>query len=94
MKKYSIMVEGKNILIKRDHIERMGFLTTRWISAPNIQEAKRIAIEHVKKELDSLDILLNTLDDIPLFSVEEIREVNSFGDNLVPGSGFTFYEEE
>ena len=48
MQKYSVLIEGKNIFIKRDKIEKVGFYTTRWIEAENQRDAEEKAIEYVK----------------------------------------------
>lgn len=94
MKKYSIVVEGKNVYLNRGQIERMGFFTTRWVEARNKQEAKKIAIEHIEHELATLEILCNSPKDPPILVVDKTQEVDSFGDNIVPGKGFTFYKDE
>lgn len=93
-KKYAVMIEGKNIYMNRGQVARMGFFTTRWIEAENPHEAEMIALRHVKTELEKFNVLCNTPDDPPDILIERIKEVSSFGENFVPGSGFTFYEDE
>lgn len=88
------MIEGQNIYLNRGQIARMGFFTTRWVEAKNAQDAETFAVEHVKAELAKLNVLCNLPNDPPVISIEQIREVSSFGDSIVPGKGFTFYEDE
>lgn len=94
IRKYTVMIEGSNVYLNRGHIERMGFFTTRRIEAMNREEAERIALEHVKQELEMLDVLCNSPETPPVFSIEQVHEVSSFGDNIVPGKGFSFYKDE
>jgi hypothetical protein len=92
-KKYSVMVEGKNIYLNRGHVERMGFFTTRWVEAISKGEAEKMAVEFVKQELQALNVLCNSPEDPPVFVVKKVREVDSFDDFIVPGKGFTFFQE-
>lgn len=85
------MVEGSNVWLNRG---RMGFFATRWIEAGDEQEATAKAIDLVKKELDALQAICNPADEQPTFSVESLREIESFENLVVPGKGFTFYPEE
>lgn len=94
VKKYSVMIEGKNLCLERGGLKKMGFFTTRWVEAVSAKEAERIAIGHVKNELMELGVLRNAAEDPPTFVIEKTREVVSFGDNIVPGRGFTLFEED
>jgi hypothetical protein len=92
MKKYKVVVEGRNCLIELGNIaQRHGFFTTRFIEAEDTSTAGQIAVDLVKKELT--DTLLNDQFNPPSMYVDEVGEVRSFGDNLVPGKGFTWYPE-
>ncbi len=93
-KKYSVMLEGRNIYLNRGRIERMGFFTTRWVEAISKDEAEKMAVELVNQELEALGILRNSPEDPPTFVVEKVREVDSFGDFIVPGKGFTFFQDK
>ena len=46
----------------------------------------------IRDELES--IILNDRSDPPTMYVEENFEIDDFGDNLVPGSGFTWFKSE
>jgi hypothetical protein len=94
VKKYSVIVEGKNIYLNRGRIERMGFFTTRWVEATDRNEAEKKAIDLVKQEVEELDVLCNSPKDPPTFLVDKVREVDSFGDARVPGKGFALFPDE
>lgn len=87
------MVEGKNVYLDRGSVQRMGFFTTRWVEASSEEKAADIAIDLVKQELRSVDAMRNNPADPPICTVEKIREVNSFEGFIVPGMGFSFYED-
>jgi len=57
-------------------------------------DAEKIAVQLVKKELEALDVLCNSPKDPPTFVVEKAREIDSFSDFIVPGKGFTFFQDE
>jgi len=46
----------------------------------------------IREELES--IVLNDRSDPPVMYAKENDEINDFGDNLVPGSGFTWFKFE
>ncbi len=94
MKKFIVLIEGKNFLIKdeKEMFQKSGFYTTRFISAGSPSQAENIAFEIIKEDLK--DITLNDLSNPPIMRVKELNEVDSFGENLVPGTGFTWFDEE
>lgn len=93
-KKYSVVVEGVNIYLNRGRIERMGFFTTRWVEALKNDEAEKSAIELVKQELETMDVLCNSPQDPPTFSIDKVREIDSFDGFMVPGKGFSFFPDK
>jgi hypothetical protein len=95
MKKYTVRVEGRNYLVKSlddNKEEKLGFFTARFVEANNKKEAENIALNLIREELH--DKIINKRDNPPMLYVEDIDEVSSFGDNIVPGKGFTWYPEE
>lgn len=93
MNKYKILIEGKNYFVKfNDEVKRVGFFTTRFIESKNSQDAEKKAIDLIKNEL--IDVILNGPSQPPVLYVEEIIEMQSFGVNPVPGTGFTWYIED
>lgn len=93
MKKYRVRTEGKNFIVKIDEIpEKLGFFTTRFIEAENEQEAEKKALDLIRNELSGA--VLNDRSNPPVMFTEEVIELDSFGDNLTPGSGFTWYSDD
>ncbi len=88
------MIEGRGLLVDGQRASQ-GFYTTRFVEADNQSLAKVYALELVRKELRSLRI---SVDDggshtFKLY-VDEVTRVSTFEDYLVPGKGFTFYDED
>jgi hypothetical protein len=93
MKKFEIMIEGKNFLIRiDDEIRRVGFFTTRFVEANNAAAAEGRALDLVRDELR--DRVLNERTNPPMMFIKRMDEVSSFGDRSVPGKGFSWYPED
>ena len=91
MKKYKVFIHGENFLIKFEgEIVPTGFYVTRLVEAKDEEEAELKAIEMVRKD-KSIKNVKNSKDDPPMLYVEELAEVESFGDLKPPGTGFIFY---
>lgn len=92
-KKFKIVVEGQNYIVNLDEIpQRCGFFTTRFVEAENLSEAENIVRQLIRDELK--EVLLNDRNNPPVISLDEVVEIVSFGDNDVPGFGFTWFKEE
>lgn len=92
-KKFKIVVEGQNYTVNLDNTpQRCGFFTTRFVEADNPSEAENIVLQLIRDELKG--IVLNDRNDPPAISLDEIVEIASFGNNDVPGFGFTWFKEE
>ena len=93
MKKYVVIVLGKNFLINRDDkIQKLGFFTTRYISVENQSQALNTALDLIREELK--DVVLNEFSNPPIMFQDDLYEVDSFGDANAPGGGFTFFPDE
>ena len=93
MKKYKVRVQGTNFLIRVDtEPTKLGFFTTRFVEAQDEQEAENRRIDSLRVELKEL--VENDKSDSPMMFVEEIEELESFGEFRVPGTGFTWYPDE
>lgn len=93
MKKYRVFVEGMNFLIEFDNKpSKYGFYTTRFVEAIDPTDAENKAMEMLRVEL--INVVLNEQTDSPIMLVEEIDELQSFGDVLIPGAGFSWFPEE
>ncbi len=87
------MLEAKNILLSVDsQLKKYGFFTTRYIEAESAFIAKEVSIELVRSQLEHF-ILNKSVDEV-LLEIESVTELVSFGDNLVPGKGFSWYPED
>ena len=92
MKKYRVMVEGINFLIRVDtETMKHGFFTTRFVEARDEDEAESKVVEMLRVELKTL--VQNEQSDSPMMFVEEIEELESFGEFKVPGAGFSWYPD-
>lgn len=91
LNKYSVLVEGQNLLMDLQGVQRFGFFTTRYVKAADVKAASERAVDLAREELLSTGSLLNERGDDPVFSVSEIRQINTFNSVNVPGKGFTFF---
>ena len=95
MKKYKVVLEGRNFILKSDKgPTKMGFYTTRFVEATSPEEAENLSIELIRKDSDLKNVILNERSDPPTIILDSIEELSIFGDNSVPGTGYTFYPEE
>ena len=97
MKKYKVMVEGVNFLIRVENgvgieIRKYGFFTTPFVEAWDTDEAEARVIEMLRVELKTR--VQNKKSDSPMMFVEEIEELETFGEFEVPGAGFAWYPDE
>ena len=87
----SVLIEGENLLMDSQGVQRFGFFTTRYVKAADVEGASQYAVDLAREELLSAGLLLNERDDSPIFTVSEILEIDTFNGVDVPGTGFTFY---
>lgn len=88
-----MVIEGSNFAIRLDgKVGKHGFFTTRFVEAKDSRNAETLVMNLIRDELKS--IVLNDRSDPPMMYAEEIHEIDDFGDNIVPGSGFTWFEAE
>src|SRR5262249_24035175 len=95
MKKYKVFLNGRNFLMEADgQPKKMGFYTTRFVEAETPENAENIAVELVRNDAELRKAVKNEKPDPPTIYAEEIALLQSFEGILVPGTGYTFYEEE
>ena len=95
MRKYKVLLEGSNFIIESDKgPTKMGFYTTRFVEANSPQEAEKLSIELIQNDSQLKNSITNEGSDPPLINLDSIEELSNFGDNKVPGKGYTFYPEE
>ena len=92
IRKYRVLVEGRNFLIRvDDEATKCGFYATRFVEAKDPESAELLAMELIRKELGS--VVLNDRSDTPMMYLEEIEEIEGFGNKSIPRKGFTWYLE-
>lgn len=91
MKTFRVLVRGSGVLLEAQGIpRRLGFYTTRVVSAARKAAAVEIAIKGVEEELRGR--VKNDSVDRPSLVAEEIEEIASEPASVTPG--FSFFEEE
>jgi CobQ-like glutamine amidotransferase family enzyme len=99
--RYRVLVCGSNVLVgdelRKAHgselknVSVLGFATTRFVGAPNLEEACKVAIEAARQELRGL--MANHPSNSPTFEIEEVRELGDDDLEKGPNAGFTFFRE-
>ena len=94
MKKYKILLQGNNFLLKLDGNKNIfGFYTTRYVEAENLKDAENIAIELIRNDHELRQSVLNKKNDPPIIFVDEIDELENFKGVKTPGKGYSFFLE-
>ena len=91
LNKYSVLIEGRNLLMDLQGVQRFGFFTTRYVKAANLEGASQHAVDLAREELRLAGMILNEPGDNPIFTVSEALRIDTFNGVDVPGTGFTFY---
>ena len=95
MKKYMLMLKGRNFRIEIDgKLEKLGFYTTRWVEAQNPEDAELEALDLVRQDVSLKASVRNDRDDPPMIYLEELCEVERFEGINVPGAGYSFYPDK
>ena len=95
MKKFQVSIEGNNLILNfGEGPIKVGFYTTRFVEAKNAKEAEIQSIDLIKNDPELKGNILNEKSNTPMLYIENIVEVKSFGDNAVPGNGYTFYPDD
>jgi hypothetical protein len=67
----------------------MGFYTTRFVEASDSERAAQLALEMIRTDPKLTDRLLNSAEDLPIVSADEIEEAAE----LRRTTGYVFYPE-
>ena len=95
MKKYQVLVEGRNVWMDiNGERKNGGFYTCRFVEEKNEKDAANAAIELVKNALRSRDDIVNTKSDPPLLQADEIEELESFDNIESLEPAFIFHDED
>ena len=90
---WRVVLEGRNFWLELDgEPKRLGFVTTRFVDAPDSGSAELSAVQMIRED-PKFGHLLNERSDSPTICVEEVTEVSS-GETNRPNAGYTFYEED
>ena len=88
MPNFRVLVRGTNFLLKRDgEAKKMGFVSTRYVSAPDVNEAELTVVDLIHRDFS--DDVLNARTDPPMLNLEELEYVEA----LKPSTGLDFYLE-
>jgi len=94
MKKYRVMLEGKNFSLSSDEVvQKHGFYTTLYVEANNPEEAELKAVNMIKTDKKLTDLVKNDNTDVPMIYLDEIVEIRSFDENNILEIGYTFFIE-
>ena len=95
MKKFRVFLRGENFLMTVDGTtKRLGFYTTRFLEAPDKEEAEQKAVESLRQNERLRNGVLNDRSDPPLLFAEEIEEIPSFDGIENRDLGLGFFEDE
>ena len=95
MKKYRVILNGRNFKIESDgKLQKVGFYTTRWVQAETPQAAELEAIDLVRQDSSLKVAIRNLSDDPPMIYLDALSQIESFDGISLPGSGYSFYQDE
>ncbi len=95
MKKYRVMLEGRNFLIEMDgKIGKYGFYQIFFLEAASPADAENAAVQKVRNNPDLRAAVRNPQEHPPTMHVEELEEVAEFPTDCRPETGRGWYPEE
>jgi hypothetical protein len=96
MKKFKILLEGNNYLLRVDEkpSRKFGFFMTFFVEARNAEEAEGMAVELLKNDSKLRDSIENNDVDPPTVIVDAIKETHSFEGCKLPRTGLVLFDEE
>lgn len=93
MKRYKVIVEGRNCLLPAEGtLRRMGFFGTRFVKAHDAAAAEKMAIETVQREL--MEMIVNPAENPPNLSIDNIQEQGPLCRWWRAIKGFSWYRED
>lgn len=96
MKKYRVMINGRNFLIDLGQgLTKHGFYTTRFVEASNPHDAEIKAVASLRQWDEVKALVKNKKDDPPMLYADEIVELTTFdGVNRGVEKGASWYKEK
>ena len=95
MKKFKVMLQGKNLHLEMERVGKFGVFIVRFVEAIDEVLAEHTALEDFRFEPKGKTLherLLNAPNDPPIFEATEVTEVEFFDVNAKP-TGLIFYPE-
>jgi ribosomal protein S27AE len=94
MKKYRVMLEGRNFLLDIEgSVKKYGFFTTRYVEAEDFQQAEMKAMQLIRED-QVLKTATKNESSKPMIYLESITELESFEGLHLPGTGYSFFPDE
>lgn len=94
MKRFRVLMNGSNFLLLLDgKVRRVGFFVTRFVLAPDHEQAELAAVEMLQAD-SVLRRARNARDDPPVLYVEEVEEAYGIQEQNGTQPGFAFYDDE
>jgi len=96
MKKYRLILEGRNFIMDMgEGAKKMGFFTTRFVKAHDLETAEKMAVERIKSDPSLKGVISDDKSDPPMIYLDQYSEIGWFEFmRRQPGVGFTFYLED
>ena len=95
MKKYRVMLNGRNFLIEMDgKVGKFGFYQAFFLEAGSATKAENAAVQIVRASPDLKTGVRNSKDDPPTIHLEGIEEIQEFPKDTRPLTGRAWYSED
>jgi len=95
MKKYRLLINGRNFSIRVDgKIKKHGFFQHIFVEAENSQQAKLLAVAKLRHDNELNRVALNPERDPPKIEVDTFWEIDVLDDERQIETGRTFYLEK
>lgn len=94
---FSVVMNGEGISVSSSDPDNdiVGFYTTRWVKAQNVEDAKQLAIGLVARDWTEGEYAGLVSESPPRITIEEINEVSLFTYlRRRLGRGHTFYSSD
>src|SRR5262245_42255413 len=91
---FRLMFHGRNVLVRDDSdnsIVAVGFYATRVVKAADLQSAREIGTELIKRDLEKVRFRSDDSHGVPVIEIEEVDEMSKKPSPRP--AGFTFYLE-
>ena len=96
MSRYRVVIQGRGLKIPSGDHFVVGFFATRLVESDSIENTKYTAIENIRNELQTDEILRTNTSNEFEFLIDNIEKIGFFDMifKTFPRKGFTFYQKE